>query len=40
MIYKSQGNLSNTSFCLGAVGMITQDDIHGFLRAAQQVLRR
>ena len=40
VIYKSQGNLSNTSFRLGTVGIITPEDIHGFLGAMQQVLRR
>ena len=40
VIYKSQGNLSKTTFRLGSVGLITQDDIHGFLGALGQVLRR
>ncbi len=40
VIYKSQGHLSETTFRVGTVGVITQDDIRGFLRALGQVLRR
>ena len=40
VIYKSQGHLSNTTFRLGTVGLITQDDILGFLDALTRVLRR
>ena len=40
VIYKSQGDLSKTTFRLGTVGLITQDDIHSFLNALGQVLRR
>ena len=40
VIYKSQGDLSKTTFRLGTVGRITQDDIQGFLHALGQVLRR
>ena len=40
VIYKSQGHLSNTTFRLGTVGLITQNDIHGFLNALAKVLRR
>ena len=40
VIYKSQGHLSKTTFRLGTVGLITQDDIHSFLNALGQVLRR
>ena len=39
VIYKSQGNLDKTTFRLGTVGLITQDDIHSFLNALGQVLR-
>ena len=40
VIYKSQGQLSDTTFRLGTVGLITQDDMHNFLNALSQVLRR
>jgi aspartate aminotransferase-like enzyme len=39
-IYKSQGHLSQTTFRLGTVGLMSQDDIRGFLTALRQVLRR
>ena len=39
VIYKSQGDLSNTTFRLGTLGLITQDDVQGFLGALDQVLR-
>ena len=38
VIYKSQGDLSQTTFRLGTVGLITQEDIRGFLYALKQVL--
>ena len=40
VIYKSQGHLSKTTFRLGTVGLISQDDVRGFLQALEQVLRR
>ncbi len=40
VIYKSQGHLSETTFRLGNVGVITQDDIRGFLHALEEVLGR
>jgi 2-aminoethylphosphonate-pyruvate transaminase len=40
VIYKSQGQLSDTTFRLGTVGLITQDDMHSFLNTLGQVLRR
>ena len=40
VIYKSQGYLSETTFRLGTVGLISQDDIRGFLHELEQVLRR
>lgn len=40
VIYKSQGNLSETSFRLGTVGVMTCADIRGFLDVLQQVLSR
>lgn len=40
IIYKSQGPLSKTTFRLGTLGLMTQDDIRGFLTALQQVLDR
>ena len=40
LIYKSQGHLSETTFRLGTVGLISQDDISSFLLALEQVLRR
>lgn len=38
VIYKSQAHLSQTTFRLGTVGLITQEDIRGFLHALKQVL--
>ena len=38
VIYKSQGHLSGTTFRLGTVGLMSQDDIRGFLVALEQVL--
>ena len=40
VIYKSQGELSQTTFRLGTIGLISQDDIRGFLHELQQVLGR
>jgi 2-aminoethylphosphonate-pyruvate transaminase len=40
LIYKSQGVLSKTTFRLGTVGVMTQDDIRGFLLALKEVLGR
>ena len=40
VIYKSHGYLSETTFRLGTVGLISLDDIHGFLGALAQVLDR
>ena len=40
LIYKSQGPLSETTFRLGTVGLITQDHIGGFLESLAQVLTR
>ena len=40
VIYKSQGHLSQTTFRLGTVGVITQDDIRSFLHALDEVLGR
>ena len=40
VIYKSQGHLSETSFRLGTVGVITPGEIHSFLHALKQVLAR
>ena len=40
VIYKSQGHLGETTFRLGTVGVITQDDIRGFLQALGEVLGR
>ncbi len=40
VIYKSQGDLSKTNFRLGTVGVITPEEIDGFLNALGQVLRR
>ena len=40
VIYKSQGDLSETTFRLGTIGVITQDDISGFLLGLRQVLNR
>ncbi len=39
VIYKSQGHLSETTFRLGTVGLISHDDIFGFLHALEHVLR-
>ena len=33
LIYKSQGHLSETTFRLGTVGIISREDVHGFLDA-------
>lgn len=38
VIYKSQGHLSETTFRLGTIGVLTQDDIRGFLDALKKVL--
>ncbi len=38
VIYKSQGHLSETTFRLGTIGVLTQDDIRGFLEALKKVL--
>ena len=38
VIYKSQGHLSETTFRLGTIGVLTQDDINGFLGALKKVL--
>lgn len=40
VIYKSQVELSETTFRMGNIGVITQDDIRGFLLALRQVLSR
>ena len=40
VIYKSQGYLSETTFRLGTVGLISLDDIRGFLNALARVLDR
>ena len=40
VIYKSLSHLSETTFRLGTIGLITQDDIRGFLQALGQVLSR
>ena len=40
VIYKSQGELSQTSFRLGTVGLMTKDDIASFLNELQRVLDR
>ena len=40
VIYKSQGHLSETTFRLGTVGVISQEDVNGFLVALGQVLNR
>ena len=40
VIYKSQGHLAGTTFRLGTVGVMSQDDIRGFLHALEQVLSR
>ena len=38
LIYKSQGHLSETTFRLGTVGVISQEDVHGFLGALGRLL--
>ena len=38
LIYKSQGYLSETTFRLGTVGVISQEDVRGFLGALGQLL--
>ena len=38
VIYKSQGHLSETTFRLGTIGVLTQDDIRGFLDALKRAL--
>ena len=40
VIYKSQGHLSDRTFRIGTVGVITPSDMTGFLRALEHVLRR
>lgn len=40
VIYKSHGHLSETTFRLGTVGVLTQEHIRGFLHALEQVLGR
>ena len=40
VIYKSQGYLSESTFRLGTVGVISEDDISGFLEALGRLLRR
>ena len=40
VIYKSQGVLSETTFRLGTIGVITKDDVRGSLQALGQVLGR
>ena len=40
VIYKSQGHLGETTFRLGTVGVIIQDEIRDFLHALQRVLHR
>ena len=40
VIYKAQGYLSETAFRLGTVGLISPDNIRGFLSALAQVLDR
>ena len=40
VIYKSQGVLSETTFRLGTIGVMTKDDVRGFLQALGQVLSR
>jgi 2-aminoethylphosphonate-pyruvate transaminase len=40
LIYKGQGHLADFSFRLGNVGVMTPDDIRGFLVALRQVLRQ
>ena len=38
LIYKSQGYLSETTFRLGTVGVISQEDVRGFLVALGRLL--
>ena len=38
VIYKSQGHLSESTFRLGTVGVLSQEDINGFLGALGQLL--
>ena len=38
VIYKSQGHLSETTFRLGTIGVLTQDNIRDFLDALKRVL--
>ena len=38
LIYKSQGHLSETTFRLGTVGVISQEDVRGFLGALSRLL--
>ena len=38
VIYKSQGYLSESTFRLGTVGVISEDDISGFLEALGRLL--
>ena len=38
LIYKSQGHLSDTTFRLGTVGVISQEDVRGFLVALGRLL--
>ena len=40
VIYKSQGHLSQTTFRLGTIGLMTQSDIRGFLEALRELLGR
>ena len=38
VIYKSQGHLSESTFRLGTVGVLSQDDVSGFLGALSHLL--
>ena len=40
VIYKSQGHLSQTTFRLGTIGLMTQSDIRCFLEALRELLGR
>lgn len=40
VIYASQGKLAKTTFRLGTVGLITKNDIAGFLRVLSGILRK
>ena len=40
VIYKSQGHLSETTFRLGTIGVISQENVRGFLDELEQVLGR